>query len=356
MKKRNLAGRLVQQYLLVILVLSVLLVAFAYAMRSLCLSKIWYGNEYWYPLLSAVNEHLPVVLVILCLALGLLVTIVFVVRVLLYLWEVIRASEQMALKGQPVRLSPALKEVQDELNNVRLMAQENERRAREADQRKNDLIVYLAHDLKTPLTSVIGYLTLLKDEPQITDTLRARYTGIACEKAQHLETLINEFFDITRFSLTTIVLEKRQVKLDRMLEQLASESLPMMEEKHLRWDLDLKPEVFVFCDPDKLQRVFDNLMRNACAYADPDSALSLRMRVVDGYAFIRLENEGRTIPKEKLAHIFEQFYRLDEARSTTGGAGLGLAIAKEIVTLHGGHIAAESEGEHVAFCVWLPMN
>ncbi|MCM1283961.1 MAG: HAMP domain-containing histidine kinase [Muribaculaceae bacterium] len=359
MKKNqaNLAQRLVQQYLLTLLALAGVLIVFAYGMRRLCLSKIWYGNERWYPLLSRINENFMDMLVIVCLSLWLFVTIVFAVRIWLYLREVIIASERMALyTDRPVRMSAGLKEVQDELNNVRLMVQENERRAKEAEQRKNDLIVYLAHDLKTPLTSVTGYLTLLRDEPQLPQELRARYTGIAYEKALRLEQLINEFFDITRLNLTTIVLEKQPVKLDRMLEQLASEFLPVMEEKNLRWQLSLQPEVVISCDPDKLQRVFDNLIRNACFYSYPDSGISLYMAVVDGRAFIRLENPGRTIPPEKLSRIFEQFYRLDDSRSTsTGGAGLGLAIAKEIVVLHGGHIEAESENGRVVFCVWLPL-
>lgn len=354
----NLSQRLVRQYLITLLALAGVLVIFVYLMRRLFMSRVWYGTELLYSFLSRVNHNLVDTVIITCLFTWLVATICFAVRVWLYLREVIRASEQMAVHMDlPVRMSVGLKEVQDELDSVRLMVLSNERKAKEAEQRKNDLIVYLAHDLKTPLTSVIGYLTLLKDEPDIPGELRARYTGIAFDKSMRLEQLINEFFDITRFNLTTIVLDKCSIKLDRMLEQLASESLPLMEKKNLSWRLDIQQNVALSCDPDKLQRVFDNLMRNAFFYSYPDSELLLHMSVEDGNAFIRLENPGRTIPPEKLARIFEQFFRLDESRSTaTGGAGLGLAIAREIVLLHGGHIAAESENERVAFCVWLPMG
>ena len=127
---------------------------------------------------------------------------------------------------EPIRLPEPMEDVEDQLNAVREQALQDARAAREAEQRKNDLVVYLAHDLKTPLTSVIGYLTLLRDEPQLSPELRSRYTGIALEKAERLEDLINEFFDITRFSLTHLELEKQPTDLSRMLEQVASEFAP----------------------------------------------------------------------------------------------------------------------------------
>ena len=145
--------------------------------------------------------------------------------------------------------------------------------AREAEQRKNDLIVYLAHDLKTPLTSIIGYLTLLRDEPELSPAMRAKYTGIALDKAERLETLINEFFEITRFSLTHLTLQREEVNLTRMLEQVTFEFQPVLAEMDLVWDLSLPPDVVVVCDPDKLERVFDNLLRNANNYSYPGTLI-----------------------------------------------------------------------------------
>lgn len=133
------------------------------------------------------------------------------------------------------------------------------------------------------MTSVIGYLTLLRDEPQISQELRARYTGIALDKAERLEELVNEFFDITRFNLTTLALEPERINLSRMLEQIASEFLPILAEKELRWRLDIQPGVEIVGDPDKLERVLDNLIRNAVnySYAQTEIALSLiRWRIV----------------------------------------------------------------------------
>ena len=120
---------------------------------------------------------------------------------------------------------------------------------------------------------------------------------------------------------------------------------------------DIQPDIEILCDPDKLARVFDNLLRNAVNYSYPNSEIQLSMTAENGSAAITVTNRGRTIPKEKLDRIFEQFFRLDTSRSSaSGGAGLGLAIAKEIVELHGGKITAESENECVRFTVVLPQN
>lgn len=273
-----------------------------------------------------------------------------------YLDEVIAAAEQLAHPDEtPIRLSPAMASVQDELNMVREGALRSAIRAREAEQRKNDLIVYLAHDLKTPLTSVIGYLTLLRDEPQLSPETRAKYTGIAWEKAQRLETLINEFFEITRFSLSQITLQEECVNLTRMLEQITFEFQPALAEKDLSWELSLAPDVVGLCDPDKLERVFDNLLRNAINYSYHSTAIRVSLEKTSESIVVTVKNSGQTIPPEKLARIFEQFFRLDASRSSSsGGAGLGLAIAKEIVELHGGTIRAESAEDAVSFTVTLP--
>lgn len=357
MKKNSLIHKLAGEYLICLFGVLCVLLSVVYIMLEICNSRIWYGTEFLYPLLHLIHTNLGEVIAIVCLTGWLFVTIIFAVRMWLYLREVVRASEQMALHTEvPVKMSGHLKEVQDELNSVRELVLQNERKAKEAEQRKSDMIVYLAHDLKTPLTSVIGYLTLLKDEPELTSELRARYTGIAYDKAQRLEQLINEFFEITRLNLTTMELNRSKINFSLLLEQTANEFLPLLEEKGLTWELSIEPGIFIVCDPDKLERVFDNLIRNAIFYCYEKSKLKLSLSRRDEYAWVRMENCGRTISKEKLSHIFEQFYRLDDARSTdTGGAGLGLAIAKEIVELHGGHIEAESEEEKIRFLVWLPV-
>ena len=296
-----------------------------------CSRLTWYETDPLYHLLLWVRDYYFFV----CIAVVLLGWVViswhFISRPVRQLDALIGASAQLTRPTEePIRLPASMKSVEDQLNLAREEALRAQRAAREAEQRKNDLVVYLAHDLKTPLTSVIGYLTLLRDEPQLSPELRARYTGIALDKAERLEELINEFFEITRFNLSHLELEKQPVDLCRMLQQVVSEFAPMLGERDLTCALELPPSLEYDCDPDKLARVFDNLLRNACHYSTPP---------------------------EKLARIFDQFFRLDSSRATrTGGAGLGLAIAKEILTLHGGTITAWSREDQVCFQVTLPRG
>ena len=322
----------------------------------ICRSLIWYETNPLYHLLNWVRDYYFFVFAFVILVGWVVISYYFIARPNQQLQALIEASGQLSQPTEePIRLPPAMKSVEDQLNLAREEALHAQRTAREAEQRKNDLVVYLAHDLKTPLTSVIGYLTLLRDEPQISPELRARYTGIALEKAERLEDLINEFFDITRFNLSHLELEKQTVDLSRMLQQVVSEFEPMLAEEQLTCTLDLPARMDYPCDPDKLARVFDNLLRNACHYSTPGTNVQISGAETDTSIVLSFHNEGRTIPPEKLERIFDQFFRLDSSRATrTGGAGLGLAIAKEIVELHGGTISARSWDNHVEFQVTLP--
>ncbi len=342
------------------------LAAFSVSFTALGLFVVWAGHNLftWYPedgiywFFKRVEDFSPLLYLFTLLAGWVVITFAFFSRIVRYLDELMHAAERLAESdSSPIVLSDTLKELQDELNQVRERAAAQARIAKEAEQRKNDLIVYLAHDLKTPLTSVIGYLSLLCDEPQISPELTAKYLGIARSKAERLEDLINEFFDITRFNLTAITLEPEQIHLSRMLEQLASEFSPILAEKELTWSLDIAPDMYVFCDSQKLERVFDNLIRNAVNYSYPKSTVRLSLTPVRDYVKICVENRGRTIPPEKLGRIFDQFFRLDSSRSSiTGGAGLGLAIAKELTERFGGSIHAESADETVRLTVLLPLS
>lgn len=255
-----------------------------------------------------------------------------------------------------VVLSTELAATEKKINHIKHTLEQRKLAAELSEQRKNDLVVYLAHDLKTPLTSVIGYLTLLRDESQISEELREKYLSISLEKAERLEDLINEFFEITRFNLSNITLEYSRVNLTRMLEQLTYEFKPMFLEKNLKCELEIAPDTMIKCDVNKMQRVFDNLLRNAVNYSFDDSTIHITVKQNGENLCIQFTNCGNTIPKEKLVRIFEQFYRLDVARSSrSGGAGLGLAVAKEIVELHNGTITAKSENEQIEFTVTLPL-
>lgn len=254
-------------------------------------------------------------------------------------------------------LSPELAATEKKINSIKHTLEQRKAAAEISERRKNDLVVYLAHDLKTPLTSVIGYLTLLHDETQISEELREKYLAIALEKAGRLEALINEFFEITRFNLSSITLDYSRVNLTRLLEQLTYEFKPMFLEKNLKCELEIPPDTMISCDADKMQRVFDNLLRNAVHYSFENTKIRIAAERGDKHICIAFTNAGNTIPQEKLERIFEQFYRLDIARgSDSGGAGLGLAIAKEITALHNGTSSARSENQMIEFQVTLPIS
>ena len=246
-------------------------------------------------------------------------------------------------------------------------AAERERQLADESARRSDLVTYLAHDLKTPLTSVIGYLSLLDEVPDMPEAQRARYTGVALDKACRLERLVNEFFDITRYSLTHIELELAPVDLAGLLVQLADEFYPALSAHGnvarvtvagtVRTVEDPGEPLVVTADAARLARVFGNLLRNAISYSDEGTPVEIGAAAGEGSVVVTVSDTGATIPSHKLRAIFDRFFRLDEARgSATGGAGLGLAIAREIVELHGGSISAASESGRTTFTVELPLS
>lgn len=247
------------------------------------------------------------------------------------------------------------KEIATQMLAIKTNMLRNEQTLREEALRKNDLITYLAHDLKTPLTSIIGYLSLLDEIPEMPEKQRQKYTKITLDKARRLEKLINEFFEITRYNLQQISLEKETVDLSYMLFQMADEFYPILQAHGNTAKLEVDENLTIMADPTELARVFNNILKNAVAYSSPDTPIKIQAKQEEHQVQICFSNEGKTIPKQKLDSIFEKFFRLDDARATnTGGAGLGLAIAKEIITLHHGTISASSENGITTFLITLP--
>lgn len=263
----------------------------------------------------------------------------------------------VADSNEPIHLITELKPIEIQLNEIKATLKRQELEAEEGEKKKDDLVLFLAHDLKTPLTSIVAYLSMLNSRPDMPEEEREKYTHIALEKSLRLGELIQEFFDITRYNLQNIELEPVEINLSLMLEQLADELYGVLQDKRLSCEVRVEENLMVYGDPDKLARVFDNILRNAIAYCYPNTTIEIEAKQKKDMIEIIFTNQGDKIPGVMLQTIFEKFYRVDGSRSSgTGGAGLGLAIAKEIVELHDGMIRAKSDDMRTRFIVDLPMK
>lgn len=278
-------------------------------------------------------------------------------KIFSYVFAVSESADKLFDKNvEYINLPPEMVEVEKKLNHFKTESIKNERLARENEQKKDELIVYLAHDIKTPLTSMIGYLSLLSEIKDMPQEQRNRYIDIALDKSYRLEYLINELFNVARFNSEKIVLEKEEINLNLMLEQIADDFYPTLKEMNKKINFTSDEKTILYADPDKLSRVFNNLIKNAVNYSKENTDIDISILNKENQATVKITNKGKQIPKEKLDKIFEKFYRLDSSRtSKTGGSGLGLAIAKEIVELHGGRIYAESDMKETTFSVILPI-
>ncbi len=262
----------------------------------------------------------------------------------------------VADSNEAIQLVTELKPIEIRLNEIKATIKRQELEAEEGEKKKDDMVLFLAHDLKTPLTSIVAYLSMLDGAPDMPAKEREKYIHIAMEKSLRLGELIQEFFDITRYNLQNIELEPVEIDLSMMLEQLADELYGVLQDKNLVCKVSVEENLTVYGDPDKLARVFDNILRNAISYCYPDTAIEIAARAKEDQIEIEFINQGDKIPGVMLQTIFEKFYRVDDSRSSgTGGAGLGLAIAKEIVELHGGRIMARSDDVRTKFVVDLPI-
>ncbi|WP_197914089.1 vancomycin resistance histidine kinase VanS [Listeria sp. PSOL-1] len=357
--KNPLIHKILLQYFVTIIgsVIVLIMVPFAIYKARLTPFFIWYKIEPIHQVLVFFHNNNIVIILVVIILIWMVISFFFIRKAVNYLNETTQATSQLLEDPeQRIQLSADLFQVQEELNQLREESNQTKRAAKEAEQRKNDLIVYLAHDLRTPLTSVIGYLTLLKEEPQLSPELRTRYTGISLEKAERLEQLISEFFEITRFNLTTLTINKEIVNLSLMVEQISYEFLPILNEKNLQWQLEIEEEITALVDAEKMERVLDNLIRNAINYSFQGSIIELSLKKSDAFVELSVSNRGYTIPPEKLDLIFEPFYRMDSSRTShTGGTGLGLPIARDIVEAMGGKIQAESFDNKIIFSIILPQ-
>lgn len=313
-------------------------------------------SEFFYSITDLRTSIIPILII---WVIGILVLLYRLLKkVFGYIDEVGKATEDLVNKDvEYIELPDELEEIQKRMNHLKRESEKNEKLAKENEEKKDELIVYLAHDIKTPLTSMIGYLSILDEIDDMPKKKQKNYISIALDKSYRLEDLINELFDVARFNSEKIVLEKEELNLNLMLEQIIDDFYPTLRELNKSIKLNYNEPISINGDSDKLSRVFNNLIKNAISYSKEESEIVINLKKDNNNAIVEVINKGKQISKEKLSKIFEKFYRLDSARtSRTGGSGLGLAIAKDIVELHNGTIIAESNEEETTFRVTLPLK
>lgn len=255
-----------------------------------------------------------------------------------------------------VRYHDEFSSIADSINRMADTVEAMKQKEQEAEETKNELITNVAHDLRTPLTSIIGYIDIVNNMPDLSEKQRSEYLKITWEKARKLEKLINELFSFTKISYGGMPMRMEKIDVIKMLEQEADELYPTFKENELECLLETDADsCMIMADGEQLVRVFDNLLGNAIKYGRYGKMIRIRTLTENTQIQIQIVNYGSVIPAENLPFLFEKFYKVDASRqSSSEGTGLGLAIAKSIVESHGGSISARSSFEGTVFEVVLP--
>lgn len=295
--------------------------------------------------------------------------------ILVVWWRLIRRYRQMQLhhiidelhyiaSGHfdhrvPFRVTGDVQRVVDSVNALVDSVIHSMDEERAIEKSKDELITNVSHDIRTPLTSIIGYLGLIEDKQYHSQEDLLKYTHTAFLKSKQMKSLVEDLFEYTKVRQTDTPLSLTNINLAAMLEQLAASFELEAQKKGMTIGSSSTPSVLMMeADPEKLVRIFNNLVANALKYGDGGKQINLIAKQVnDNELEVRVTNDGPKIPKESLSMIFERFYRVEESRSKeTGGTGLGLAIAQSIVALHGGYIYVESDDDLTSFVIHLPVK
>lgn len=300
------------------------------------------------------QAKIPVAIVL--YAIGIIVIIVRTLNRSLHYFSKLSGAlaDAHLIEGGTITLPEELTISSQQIEILQKKIHDHEQAAVMAEQRKNELVAYLAHDIRTPLTSVVGYLSLLAESPDLPREKRAEFAGIALSKAERLESLVEEFFEIARYNLDAILLERENVDIALFLDQVTDEFGIIAKDRGITITTIAPENEQVFIDSSKMARALGNIVKNAIAYADPQSEVILSAIVNESDIVLSTTNKGREISRVHLESIFERFYREDTSRGQNGNAGLGLAIAREIVEAHGGTIVAKSAKGTTTFTIRVP--
>ncbi len=278
-----------------------------------------------------------------------------------YIQEISKGVDEISKGKFSFRIG---KKGKDELSllacNINHMAEEIENKIeseRKAEKTKSELITNVSHDLRTPLTSVMGYIGLVKDGKYDNEDVMNEYLDIAFNKAEKLKVLIEDLFEYTKLNNEGVRLIKSQINLNEFIAQVVDEIIPICDENNVEVFKSMPQEsIYAYVDSNKMVRVFENLIINAVKYSYKPGTINIYLTKEKEEAIVCIENKGDNISKEKLDKLFDRFYRLDESRSASGGgSGLGLAIAKSIMEIHGGKIWASCLNNNIRFYISLSV-
>lgn len=302
------------------------------------------------------------------------IPIFFIVDVGVLYWRLIRRYRQMQLRhiiselhyiadGNydhriPFELSGDLAKVVTSINGLvdsTVAAIEDERKIEKS---KDELITNVSHDIRTPLTSIIGYLGLIEDRQFHNKEDLLKYTHTAYVKAKQMKLLVDDLFEYTKVRQPSVPINSISFDMAQLIEQLAADFELEASKNAMTIQVNANPSsIKMDGDTEKLVRVFNNLLSNALKYGKGGKNIVIDVEKVGTEAVIAVRNDGPPIPKKSLDQLFDRFYRVEESRSQeTGGTGLGLAIAQSIIALHGGYIYANSDNHWTSFIIHLPLK
>ncbi|WP_232231485.1 sensor histidine kinase [Paenibacillus sp. HW567] len=285
----------------------------------------------------------------------------FTRKIVSYLEEITQGIQQITKLGE---LRPIEVRTNDELGvlaeNINIMSERLQHsllEERKAEQAKNDLIIGVSHDLRTPLTSILGYLDYIEQDRCREEGEIRYYVAIAYQKTLVLRKLIDDLFEYTRVNSGGLPLVAERLDLKAFIRQLVEESVPELAQAGMVYEFeDHTDDLWIQGAPYELLRAYENLITNAIRYGRDGKKLEIVLTHEDSEAVVRISNFGEMIEESDLPHIFERFYRAERSRSRhTGGSGLGLAIAKSIVERHQGRIYARSDQTRTDFITRFPV-
>ncbi len=279
-----------------------------------------------------------------------------------YIQELSRGLHEIATGKLDFRVTrrgyDELATLANDMNHTAQALQQQLESERLAEKTKNELITNVSHDLRTPLTLVMGYLRLLKDRKFENDEQSHGFVNIAYDKSEKLSNLIENLFEYTKLSNHGVRFDYQDITINELLGQVVEEMVTVAAGAEVQFIREMSDErLIVHVDANQMSRVFENLLNNSIQYSLKPADVYVRLRREDQHAVITVSNQWDPIPSDELVSLFERFYRGDHARtSAKGGSGLGLAIAKSIVDLHNGSIHAESDDTEIRFVVKLPLS